>query len=91
MVQANVKELLLSMFLHAWARDRRRILESCVHSSVLAFATLFLRFCIRGSGPAYAGFCLHTRALTCVREMPSKSPTLPIFTFFHLFHFHVQS
>ena len=78
----NVEELLLSVFLRAWARACIRILYSCVYSSVLACAGVFLRLCVCGNGPACTGSCLCMWVLTCVRETFGKSPTLPIFTFF---------
>ena len=57
-------------------------LNSCIRGSVFVYTGLFLGFCIRGSGSTYAGSHRCTRALTCIREMPSRSPTLPIFTYF---------
>ena len=87
----NIKELLLFMLLHVWARACIRCLDSCVRSFVLAYAGIFLRFYIRGDGPAYARSSLRTWALTRVHETSSRSLTLPIFTFFHLFHFCMQS
>ena len=78
----NVEELLLSMFLCAWARACVCNLYSCVHSSVLAYAGVFLSFCVRGNGPTYAGSCLCAWALTRVHEMPSRSLALSIFTAF---------
>ena len=78
----NIEELLLFVFLRAWARAYVHNLDLCVCNSVLAYAALFLRFCICGNGPAYAGSYLHTRALTCIHETPSRSLTLPIFTYF---------
>ena len=74
------------MFLHAWAWAWAwacvRSLYSCVHSSVLVYIVLFLRLYVRRNGFAYAGSCLHTWALTCVRETLGRSPFLPIFTYF---------
>ena len=78
----NIKELLLYVFLYAWAQAYIRILNSCVHGFVLMYAGLFLRFCILRNRTANTGSCLHTRALTCAREMPGRSPTLPIFISF---------
>ena len=68
-------------------------------SYIHAYVALFLRFCIRGNGPVYAGYCLCMWALTHVREMPDRSSTLPILTYFssislprailtHFFFFH---
>ena len=71
----NVEELLLSVFLHAWAQACVRSLHSCVRSSVLVYAGLFFRLYIRGMD-------LHMQDLVCICEMPGKSPTLPIFTYF---------
>ena len=51
-------------------------------SYIHAYVALFLRFCIRGNGPVYAGYCLCMWALTHVREMPDRSSTLPILTYF---------
>ena len=87
----NIKELLLFMLLRAWARACIRSLDSCVRSFVLAYAGMFLRFYIRRDGPAYARSYLCTWALTRIHETSGRSPTLPIFTFFHLFHFCMQS
>ena len=82
----NVEELLLSVLLRAWAWACVRSLDSCIRSSMLVYASMFLRSCVRGDGPAYEGSCLRTWALTCICEMPSRSPTLPIFTpFFNCF------
>ena len=78
----NIEELIMSMFQHAWARAIVCSLDLCICSSVLAYTCLFLRFCICGNRPAYAGSCLRMRALTYVREIPSRSPTVPIFTYF---------
>ena len=78
----NIKELLLSVFLYAWARAYICSMNSCIHGSVLMYAGLFLRFCILRNRTANTGSCLHTRALTCVREMLGRSPTLPIFISF---------
>ena len=47
-----------------------------------AYASLFLRLCVRGNGPVYAGSCLCSWALTRVHETSSRSSTLPIFTYF---------
>ena len=77
----NIKELLLSVFLYAWAQACIRM-NSCVHGSVLMYAGLFLRFCILRNRTANTRSCLRTRALTCAREMPGRSPTLPIFISF---------
>ena len=57
-------------------------LYSCVRSSVLVYIVLFLRLYVRRNGFAYAGSCLRTWALTCVRETLGRSPFLPIFTYF---------
>ena len=73
----NVEELLLSVFLHAWAR-------SYICSSILVYAGMFLRFRVRGNGPAYAGSCLRTWALTCIHETLGRSSTLLIFTHFSI-------
>ena len=78
----NIEELLLSMFLHAWTRACVRNLDSCVRGSNLAYAGLFLQFCVYGNGPAYARSYLRMWALTYVREMLGRSLTLPIFTYF---------
>ena len=78
----NVEELLLFVFLHAWAWACVRSLHSCVCSSILAYVDLFLRLCVRGNRPTCARFCLCTWALTCVREMLGRSLTLLIFTYF---------
>ena len=69
----NVKELLLSVFLCVWA-------WAYVRSSILTYAGMFLRLCVRGNGSAYAGSCLRAWVLTHVREPLGRSPTLPIFT-----------
>ena len=76
----NVEELLLSVFLHAWARAYVRSLYSCVCNSILVYVGMFSRFCICGDEPVYMGFCLRTWVSTCVRETPGRSPTLLIFT-----------
>ena len=76
----NVKELLLFVILHAWARAYVRSLYSCVRNSILTYAGMFLSFYICGNGPAYVGSCLRAWASTRVRETLGKSPTLPIFT-----------
>ena len=78
----NIEELLLSMFLHAWTRACVRNLDSCIRGSNLAYAGLFLQFCVYGNGPAYARSYLRMWALTYVREMLGRSLTLPIFTYF---------
>ena len=75
----NVKELLMSVLLHAWDRTYVRNLDSCVRSLVLMYAGLFLRLCICGNGPTYVG-C--TWALTRIHETLGKSLTLPVFTSF---------
>ena len=48
---------------------------------------LFLRLCICGNGPTYAGSFLHAWALTRVCETFGRNPTLPIFTSFPSFSF----
>ena len=78
----NVEELLLSVFLRAWAWACNRSLYLCIHGSVLAYTNMFLRFCVSGNGPTYAGSYLCVWALTRVCEMLDRSPTLPIFTHF---------
>ena len=78
----NVKELLLSVFLHAWARAYIRNLHSCIRNSVLVCAGMLLRLYVHGNGLAYAGSCLHAWALTRLCETSRKSLTLPIFTSF---------
>ena len=74
----NVEELLLSMFLHVWAWDY-------ICSSVLAYAGVFLRFCVHGNGPAYTGSCLHVWALTRVRGTPGRSLAFAHFYLFFTF------
>ena len=76
----NVEELLLSMFLCAWARVSVCSLHSCICSSVLAYAGMFLRLYVRGNELVYMWSYPRAWALTCVCEMPGKSLTLPIFT-----------
>ena len=44
----NVEGHFLSVLLRAWARACVRNLDLCVHSSVLSYAGLFLRLCVRG-------------------------------------------
>ena len=78
----NVKELLLYVFLRAWARAYVCSLNLCVRSSVLAYAGVFLSFCVCGNGPTYARSCLRAWALTRVHETPGRSPALPIPTSF---------
>ena len=78
----NIEGLFLSMLLLAWARACVHSLDSCVHSSILAYATLFLRLYVRGDGSAYAGSCLRTWALTHVCETPGRGLILPPFTSF---------
>ena len=78
----NIKELFLFVFLRAWARACVRSLYSCVRRFVLAYTGLFLRLCVRGNGPEYAGSCLCTWALTRICDMFGKSSTLPIFVYF---------
>ena len=78
----NVEELLLSVFLRAWAWACIRSLYLCIHGSILAYTNMFLRFCVSGNGPTYTGSCLYVWALTHVCEMLERSPTLPIFTHF---------
>ena len=68
------------MFLRAWTRACIRILYSCIHSSILAYASMFLRLCVCGNGPAYTECYQRAWALTHVRETPGRSPTLSIFT-----------
>ena len=75
----NVKELLMSVLLCAWDRTYVHNLDSCVRSFVLTYAGLFLRLCICGNGPMYAG---HTWALTRIRETLGKKPYV---AHFHLF------
>ena len=43
------------MFLHAWAQAYICSLHSCICRFVLAYASMFLRFCVRGNKLAYAG------------------------------------
>ena len=76
----NVEELLLSIFLRAWARVCVCSLHSCVRSSVLAYASMFLRLYICRNELAYAWSCPRMWALTCVRETPGRSLALLIFT-----------
>ena len=85
----NVEELLLSMFLCAWARACVCNLHSCVRSSVLAYVGMFLWFYVCKDGPAYIWSCLCMRALTHVCETLGRSPTLPISLLFQPFHFHM--
>ena len=54
----NVEELLLFVLLCAWAGVYVRSLHSCIWRSILAYVGLFLRLCICGNRPAYAGSCL---------------------------------
>ena len=70
------------MLLRVWARAYIRSLYSCVRRFVLAYADLFLRFCVCGNGPAYMGSYLRLWDLTYVHGTPSRGPTLPIFTSF---------
>ena len=67
-------------FLHVWARAYICCWYSCVHNSILAYASMFLRFCVRGNRLMYVGFCLRVLPLTRVRETPGRSLALPIFT-----------
>ena len=62
-------------------------LHSCVRNSVLSHTGMILRFYVCGDGLALAGSCLRAWALTCVHEMPGRSPTLPIFTHFSIVSF----
>ena len=78
----NVEELLLSMFLRAWAWACIRSLYSCVCSSILAYVSMFLRLCVCGNGLAYAGSCQRAWVLTLICETPGRSSTLPIFIYF---------
>ena len=73
----NVEELVLFVFLHAWA-------QAYICNSILAYVGMFLRFCVHGNGPTYTGSCLRAWALTRVHEMPGRSPILPIFTPFSI-------
>ena len=66
------------MFLHVWAWDY-------ICSSVLAYAGVFLRFCVHGNGPAYTGSCLHVWALTRVRGTPGRSLAFAHFYLFFTF------
>ena len=50
------------------------------------YAGLFLRLCVHQLWPAYVRSHLCTWALTRVREMPGRGPTLSIFTFFFFFN-----
>ena len=77
----NVKELLLSMFLHVWARACLRNLYSYVRNSVLAYAGMFLRLYIRRNGPAYARSCLHAWALARVRDVRQKPCSAHFYSF----------
>mgnify|MGYP006869195136 CR=1 FL=1 len=81
----NVKELLLFMFLRAWAWAYICSLYSCVRSSVLAYTGMFLSLCVHRNGLTYAGSYLHGWALTCVHETPGRSPALPILLLFNRF------
>ena len=78
----NVEELLLYVFLRAWAWACVYSLYSCVSSSVLAYVGVFLSFCVRRNGPTYAGSCLCAWAFTRIRETPGKSLALSISTSF---------
>ena len=78
----NIKELLLFVFLHTWARACVRSFDLCIHGPILAYTSLFLRFCLHGNRPVYAGSYLRIWALTCIRETPGRNPNLPIFTYF---------
>ena len=78
----NVEELLLSMFLRVRARACVWSLYSCIHSSILTYVGMFLSLCVCGNWSVYARSCLRVWALTRVREMPCRSLTLPIFTYF---------
>jgi len=42
----NIEELFLSVFLHKWAWACIRSFDLCIHGSILAYAGLFLRFCL---------------------------------------------
>ena len=85
----NFERLFLSMLLHVWAQACVSSLDLFVRKFVLVYAGLFLRICVCGFRPVYAGSCLRTLALTRIREMPRRSFTLLIF--FKLCHFYVQS
>ena len=81
----NIKELLLFMLLHAWARACIRCLDSCVRSFVLAYAGMFLRFYIRGDGPAYARSCLRTWAWPAYMRRLVEALLYPFLLFFICF------
>ena len=53
---------------------------ACIH----AYVALFLRLCVHGNRPVYAGSYLHTWALTRIHGTPSRDPTVPIFTSFSI-------
>ena len=78
-ILGNVNELFLSVLLCAWACACVHSLYLCVCNSVLKYASLFLRLCVRGDGPAYAGPCQRTLALSRVCETLGRGFTLPIF------------
>ena len=71
----NVKGLFLFVLLHTWA-------QAYVRRSVLTYTGLFLRLYVCGDGSVYAGSCIRTWALTCVRETLGRGLTLPISTYF---------
>ena len=71
----NVEGLFLSVLLRAWAR-------ACICSSVLMYVGLFLRLCVCGDGPVYAGSCLHMWVLTWVYDTLGRGFTLLISTSF---------
>ena len=66
----NVEELLLSVFLRAWAQACVCSLHSWVRNSILSYVNELV----------YVGSCPLTWALTCVHEMPSKSIAIQNFT-----------
>ena len=76
----NVEELLLSVFLHAWAQVCVYSLHLCVRSFVLVYAGMFLRLYIFRNELSYAWSCPRAWALACVHEMLGRSLALPIFT-----------
>ena len=87
----NVEELLLSVFLHAWAQASVCNLHSRIRSFVLAYTGMFLRFYVCRDGPTYAWSCLCMWALIRVRDTPGESPTLHISLIFQPSYFHMQS
>ena len=80
----NVEELVLFVFLHAWA-------QAYICNSILAYVGMFLRFCVHGNGPTYTGSCLRAWALTRVHERCLVEALLCLFSLlFQSFHFHMQ-